>query len=523
MFAGILIFFLATYSYLSSLPIIGLIATFLAMLIIIRNAQEKLFVLTTLESFINQRSVGLELTNFNKINTKFTNIFLDSLKNLSLKIGNFLDYHNSIKVRENQDEFEKIILDINNKFLIKDFHKQLGCEFVCLVDFSDNNFKIREVASNFELNKQLIEDCEKNLFYLYNSNSNSKSYVVDNVACNIFSRFKISQIFRFDIYWSASRGIRQSFLWVMCRKDSIASIEQLMSAKDKSNELRQILEEENRLNKLKKKVVNSRSSSYQKNKLLAGLSHDLRSPINNLNAILECLKLEFDKDSEEVNLIGLGKTNLKNLNNLVENILDISKFKAGQIQLKIETAEINPIIREILESFKFDADLKNLKLNFKTFSEKTYCDIDIIQFKRIITNLLSNAIKYTQEGSVEIEIKEQNNTIHISVRDTGIGLSKDQIEKIFTPFTRFSDSEIKGVGIGLSVTKLLVSQHKGTIDIISELGKGTEFIVNLPVKASLKTNVNLDLKSKDIQLKNIEFIASKNKSNNKEAIIEASI
>ena len=256
-----------------------------------------------------------------------------------------------------------------------------------------------------------------------------------------------------------------------------------------------------------------------KTEYFVNVSHELRTP---LNVILSSLKLlEFKKSSLQVDAtlkldkhISTIKQNCYRLLRLINNIIDITKIESGFFEIHLTNCNIVSVVEDITLSVGEYIEGKGVVLLFDTEVEEklTACDPDKIE--RIILNLLSNAVKFTKSGgSISVNVFEREEAVEIIVSDTGIGIPKDMQELIFQRFRQVDTSltkEQEGSGIGLSLVKSLVDMHGGNITVESEYGKGSKFIVRLPVKI-LETEdnfgKNMDNRTKQAQIERlyIEF------------------
>jgi two-component system phosphate regulon sensor histidine kinase PhoR len=256
-----------------------------------------------------------------------------------------------------------------------------------------------------------------------------------------------------------------------------------------------------------------------KTEFFANLSHEFRTP---LNVMLSTLQL--------LNLIGISKSNIENSNKvnkyyhimkqncyrllrLVNNLIDITKIEAEYFKLYLKNENIIAIIEDITLSVTDYAKNKGLEITFDTDVEEKILACEADKIERIILNLLSNAIKFTPAGgNILVSIQDKDSSIVVSVKDTGTGIPFDNQLSIFQRFIQVDKSlsrHREGSGIGLSLVKSLVELHKGTIKLISEYGKGSEFIMELPVNI-LPPNENTILdenlaKETSIEMINIEF------------------
>ena len=251
-----------------------------------------------------------------------------------------------------------------------------------------------------------------------------------------------------------------------------------------------------------------------KDEFFSLISHELRSPANIIIAATQLLLTDRYKDSlglNAINHIEKIRINSYRLLRLINNFLDIQKSEAGYLDLNFENIDIISFSEEITNSIVDLTDSKDIDVIFDTEVEEKIIAIDIEKYERILLNLLSNATKFTESGGeIIVSIAEDNNYIIISVKDTGIGISKDKINKVFDKFAIIDNSlsrSSKGTGLGLSLVKLLVEKMKGKIEVESEIGEGTEFKVYLPNRKikNLKDKNIIKSSSEMEHITNIEF------------------
>lgn len=189
------------------------------------------------------------------------------------------------------------------------------------------------------------------------------------------------------------------------------------------------------------------------------------------------------------------KQNCYRLTKLISNIVDMNKIDLGLVNANLVNNNIVNIVENITLSVVGYAELKNISVVFDTeVEEKTIlCDQDKIE--RIMLNLLSNSIKFTKPGgSINVNIYDGENYITISVKDNGIGIPQNMLDKIFNTFTRVDNSltrNVEGCGIGLAIVKSLVEMHGGKVTVMSKVDIGSEFVVKLPTNVDTgKGNIN---------------------------------
>lgn len=225
-----------------------------------------------------------------------------------------------------------------------------------------------------------------------------------------------------------------------------------------------------------------------KSKFLASMSHELRTPLNAIVGFSDLLAEQTagelnDKQKRFVNHIKQGSAHLLQL---INDILDLSKIEAGQLELRIERFQINDALPEVLSTIRPLAMAKQITVQH-TLGADFPLYADRVRFKQILYNLLSNAVKFTPKGGhITIQCVQEGDSIGISVTDTGIGIRVDDQRMIFEEFRQVEGGEgstQEGTGLGLAITKRLVEQQGGKISVMSEPGKGSRFTFSLPAGA----------------------------------------
>ena len=252
----------------------------------------------------------------------------------------------------------------------------------------------------------------------------------------------------------------------------------------------EILEES--IEEKKKQLEIAVRTDQVKTELFSNISHELKTPINVIFATLQLMELfiktQYDNnDQKTINkYLHITKQNSYRLLRLVNNSIDISKIDSGYFQLNLQNHDIVSLVEDIALSVAEYIENKSIQLQFDTNIEELVIACDPDKIERIVLNLLSNATKFTKKnGYIYVTLKKYKDSVFISVRDTGIGIPKDQLHSVFQRYKQVSRSLIKnnqGSGIGLSLVKSLVEMHSGKITVRSELDKGSEFIIELPTK-----------------------------------------
>lgn len=224
-----------------------------------------------------------------------------------------------------------------------------------------------------------------------------------------------------------------------------------------------------------------------KNTFISNVSHELRTPVTVLRTYIDTLCNNGDDFDEETKkeFMQTIDTEAKRLHSMVNEILDFSRLESGNINLKKEYSNIIDLLEQNINSIKILADEKNIKINFIKEEEIPPVPINVESMDRVIRNLLSNAIKYSLDGKdIEVCVRKNQDYIEFSVKDNGIGMAKEHLEKIFDRFYRVENAvhTVKGTGLGLHLVKMTVEKHHhGTITVSSTEGIGSTFTVKLPL------------------------------------------
>lgn len=231
-----------------------------------------------------------------------------------------------------------------------------------------------------------------------------------------------------------------------------------------------------------------------KDQFLANTSHELRTPLNGIIGLTESLKdgAAGPLSKPAVENLDLIVQSGKRLSNLVNDILDFSKLKNRDLELNIKAIDLHAVADVVVKLLGPMAAEKQIKLVNSISSELPLVEADENRLQQILFNLVGNAIKFTPKGQVEIRSDITNGKMMIEVIDTGIGIPEDKFESIFNSFEQGDGSvarEYGGTGLGLSVTKQLVELHKGSIDIRSEVNKGSTFSFTLPLSAEERPEI----------------------------------
>lgn len=222
---------------------------------------------------------------------------------------------------------------------------------------------------------------------------------------------------------------------------------------------------------------------YQK-KFVANISHDFRSPLTSIKGYAEAMLDGTIPYEMKDKYLGIILFETERLNKLTTNLLALNSFENHGTILDIVSFDLNNIIKKTAESFEGACTQKKITLNLIFSSKETLVDADMGKIQQVLYNLLDNAIKFSHHNStIKVSTVEKGDKVFISVKDSGIGIPKDSIKKVWERFYKTDASrgkDKKGTGLGLSITKEIITAHNENINVISTEGVGTEFIFTLP-------------------------------------------
>jgi len=224
------------------------------------------------------------------------------------------------------------------------------------------------------------------------------------------------------------------------------------------------------------------SDKFQQ-KFLSNISHDFRSPLTSIKGYLEAIQDGTIPPEMLDKYIGIMLFETERLTKLTSNILTLNELDPKSVRLDISTFDLNSIIRHTVETFEGTCKKKGIKFNITYANSVQNVKADKGRIQQVIYNLIDNAIKFSKENSyIYITVKEKGEKAQISIKDTGCGIAKEDIDKIWDRFYKSDSSrgrDKKGSGLGLSITKEVIQAHGENIDVVSTVGVGTEFIFTL--------------------------------------------
>lgn len=228
----------------------------------------------------------------------------------------------------------------------------------------------------------------------------------------------------------------------------------------------------------------------------AAMHHELRNPLNGIIGVMQILQNDSNIPEEQLNLIRIANTSATSLLGIVNDLLDYSKVEAGKFEIHMDKVRLSAIRDRLLDTFRIPTSEKGLSLEV-TIDEK--CP-DVIKsdggrIYQILVNFISNAVKYTESGYVKATISLEDSRLHLCVKDSGEGISEEAKKVLFIPYTRINEEKhglIQGTGLGLYIVKSIVTALNGNISVESEVGKGSTFLVDIPVEICEAENKDTD-------------------------------
>lgn len=439
--------------------------------------QLKLYVVTPLEE-LTKTTNALTSRDFKRRNllSSGSTVFYE----LNKLLVNFKFMTNSLKLREDAlRESEKRYRGLVERLSIGIFRTTLKGE---IIGANPMTIKIFGYSQNEELyGVNIIDFFDKAII-----NEKEKQFILDN-------------IYHINKYETMIKCDNNEVKWVLMDlhifhdpqgqeeilECSIQDITERKNTELKIKEQQELIfkAEEEKLEVLERALV-------MKDEFISLITHELKTPLNVIYSAIQLIEYVYiDKIPEKVrDLIGNIKQNTFRQIRLSDNLLDVTKLNSGYIKLNKKNIDIVFLCKIITESVESYAVKKDIKVSFKSNVQSKIISMDREKFIRIILNLLSNAMKFTEDGGkIDVIVNEniEFNLVQIKIKDTGIGIPKDKQELIFERFGQVNNNLSRlaeGSGIGLSLVKLLVDSIEGTIEVESELGMGSAFIITLPAK-----------------------------------------
>ena len=311
------------------------------------------------------------------------------------------------------------------------------------------------------------------------------------------------------ILWIAALGYNRSVSESFAlRFQNVELITSLTNQQVRTNETVEMLKQEvkQRVEAEKDMVAaikDAEEASLAKSRFLANMSHEIRTPLTSIVGFSELLLEPDYSDIEKTESVHTIQRNGKHLLQIINEILDLSKIEANHLEVECMPMVLVDHINEVTDSFKPLIDSKGLAFNIQyLFPIPRLITCDPTRFHQILFNLFGNALKFTAEGEVSLVVSyvKAAGVVKLVIKDTGIGLNREQVNKLFQPFTQADSSTTRkfgGTGLGLTISRKLAQMLGGDIVVESEFGRGSEFIVTLDVGEQDEDNLMTSLPARD--------------------------
>jgi signal transduction histidine kinase/DNA-binding NarL/FixJ family response regulator len=237
--------------------------------------------------------------------------------------------------------------------------------------------------------------------------------------------------------------------------------------------------------KLQRAKEVAEAANEAKSRHVVGLSHELRTPLNAILGYAQILERDPNIPARRAKAVTTIRRSTEHLSGLIDGLLDISKIEAGRFHLERNEVRTREFLDQLVEMFRLQANARQIGFEFSPPERLPFAVYtDESRLRQILINLLSNAIKFTDKGSVKLSVNYRNQVAEFIVEDTGIGIHADDLERIFLPFERGQrqsgrQTSAMGLGLGLTITRLLTHTMGGEISVTSTVGKGSRFCVKL--------------------------------------------
>lgn len=347
--------------------------------------------------------------------------------------------------------------------------------------------------------KYVLEESMEDYLNIVNVDYLKKSFEQGNAVVNVD-------------YWEWASPDRQMCVrrtFIMTQDYDTGDIMVMVVSKDITE---QVQKQREQTQALQDALMQAQHANAAKTTFLSNMSHDIRTPMNAIIGFTTIAVSHIDNKEQVKDCLQKVLSSSNHLLSLINDILDMSRIESGKVQIKEHECNISELMHNLVNIIQPQVKAKQLELFIDTFEVANEDVIaDPLKLNQVFINLLSNAVKYTPaKGSISFRIRQKTTFRHgygdyvFTIKDTGIGMSKEFVEHVFEPFERESSttrSGIEGTGLGMAITKNIVEMMNGTISVDSEVGKGSTFTVEISLKLQ-------DTEKNAAQIKELEGLRS---------------
>ena len=426
----------------------------------------------------------------------------DNLEEL-VKKRTFILEEKTKEIKESQQALSLLLEDVNeSRASLKNLNKQLNKE---IQERKLKGQKLEAKTNELNISLKKIENAKDNIDAILKSigegiivtDLDNKVILMNNVAEDLLN-IRLSEILNKPLDFIFDKKLREKFNFtipeigkgyqfdfeLLSKKFKAPLIYNATASliKDKKDKVTGIITtfhdvtQEHKINQMKTNFIST-------------AAHELRTPLTSIQGFSEILKIRDDLDDEKKKrFLTYINNQAVNLGNIISDLLDISRIESGMgFNLKKEKCKINDCILRIFSIYKISHP--NHSFYFYLPDKETEVFVDRVKMEQIIENILSNAVKYSPHGSeIRIKGKVLGNKYMVTLEDKGIGMTPEQVKRIYEKFFRgdSSDTATEGTGLGMSIVKYIIEAHKGNIWVESKLGKGTKVCFTIPISIRLE-------------------------------------
>lgn len=459
--------------------------------------------------YINNKALRLfGITNKSKIETTIGDLKNSVCDKYIKQLLNNMDLLNIEK-----EEISTIKIETNNKKILNITTtginlNQTNMMLSIVIDISDLENTISQIEQREIMYKVLLKSMPEGIAII---DKNTKNHIyrnkqmikiLKNIGIDNFNKivrlytnkYKYSKFRRFK---DVSEKIKELDLAIIDMNDenNLLVVVRTLDNKEKIEKLKELLDEVN--------------ENYRfKIEFLSDLVKNIKTPVETIYKYNNLIISESEKECKTDKYTRLIKQNCYRLTRLVNNILEVGSFENGSYKIELKKCDIVLLLKDIVQKTKSYTDEKGIKIRFESTLDSKIVVIDKDKIEKVVLNLISNAIKYTKkDGEIKISVKSNNGYTYISVKDTGVGIPNDKLDIIFKNFEQVDRTLTRGAegtGIGLALVKNIIKAHEGEINVVSEVNKGSEFIITLNDNL-YETTIDFGCNFSDFEKVDIEF------------------